>query len=184
MVTFLDSLSQFGTTYTDLRWILAPLCIAKYDAQMTHAVSVLQPTLRMKAWVDSSKRGWKHFIYREEKRKAAWTSMHEDPETSGPMGRVGGLGFIAFLRIALGLRCLSGVEVPREGEVSPWPLTTFWDLLQSVLQEVPGQRKNISLKNTVLQNTAEISKNIQFSDHLIFTRHESVVNFVIKYPNN
>jgi hypothetical protein len=136
--------------------------------------------------VDSSSRGWKDFIYREEKRKAAWTSMHKDPETSAPMGQVGGLGFIAFLRIALGLRCLSGVEVPREGKVSPWPLITFWDHLQSVLQEVPGQRKSIFLKNTVLQDTAEIPINIEFSDHLIFIRHESVVNYVIRYrsPNN
>jgi hypothetical protein len=33
---------------------------------------VLGATLRMKAQADSSSRGWKDFICREEKRKAAW----------------------------------------------------------------------------------------------------------------
>jgi hypothetical protein len=32
---------------------------------------VLEPALRMKAQADSSNRGWKDFIYREEKRKIA-----------------------------------------------------------------------------------------------------------------
>jgi hypothetical protein len=40
----------------------------------------------MKAQVDSSSRGWKDFIYREEKRKAAYRGMQGDPETGGPMG--------------------------------------------------------------------------------------------------
>jgi hypothetical protein len=32
---------------------------------------VLEPTLRMKAQTDSSSRGWKDFICREEKRNTA-----------------------------------------------------------------------------------------------------------------
>jgi hypothetical protein len=45
------------------------------------------------------------------------------------------LGFIASLycpRAEMSLRCISWV-----GEVSPWPIISFWDLLQSVLQVLP-----------------------------------------------
>jgi hypothetical protein len=46
---------------------------------MTHTrisvFRVLEPTLRMKAQVDSSNRGQKDFICREEKRKTAWWGM-------------------------------------------------------------------------------------------------------------
>jgi hypothetical protein len=46
------------------------------DVQMTHRnfqlLRVLGSTLRMKAQADSSSRGQKDFICREEKRKAAW----------------------------------------------------------------------------------------------------------------
>jgi hypothetical protein len=54
----------------------------------------------MKVQADSSSRGQKDFICREEKRKTAWWGMQQDPETGGPMGQGGGLGFIAFLCIA------------------------------------------------------------------------------------
>jgi hypothetical protein len=36
--------------------------------------------------------------------------MQQDPETGGPMGQGGGLGFIAFLCIAWGQRCLSDAD--------------------------------------------------------------------------
>jgi hypothetical protein len=49
---------------------------------------VLEPTLRMKAQVDSSSRGQKDFICREEKRKTAYCRIQGDPET-GPVGQVG-----------------------------------------------------------------------------------------------
>jgi hypothetical protein len=42
----------------------------------------------MKAQVDSSSRGWKDFICREEKRKTAYWRMQGDPETGDPMGQV------------------------------------------------------------------------------------------------
>jgi hypothetical protein len=59
--------------------------------------------------------------------------MQGNPETGGPVGW--GLGFTAFWVLPEG-RDVSQVqtEVSWEGEVSPWWLTTFWDLLQSVLQ--------------------------------------------------
>jgi hypothetical protein len=56
------------------------------------------------------------------------------PETSGTLGQVGDWVLYPFLCIAQGWRCLSGAErCFWEGEVSPWPIITFWDLLQSVL---------------------------------------------------
>jgi hypothetical protein len=45
---------------------------------------VLEPALRMKAQVDSSSRGWKDFICREEKGKTARCGMQGNPETSDP----------------------------------------------------------------------------------------------------
>jgi hypothetical protein len=53
----------------------------------------------MKAQVDSSSRGRKYFILREEKRKAAWVHAG-DLETGGPMGQVGNWVFIALFCIA------------------------------------------------------------------------------------
>jgi hypothetical protein len=52
-------------------------------------LSVLEPTLRMKAQADSSSRGRKDFICREEKRKTAYWRMQGDPEIGDPMGQVG-----------------------------------------------------------------------------------------------
>jgi hypothetical protein len=60
--------------------------------------------------------------------------MQGDPETSGPMGQAGNWVFIDF-SLPKG-RDISHVqtEVSWEGEVPPWPIITFWDLLQSVLE--------------------------------------------------
>jgi hypothetical protein len=82
------------------------------------------------------------------------------------MGQVGNWVFIAFF-IAQGWRCLSGAnrsflgrrsislanyhllgppaDISWEGEVSPRPIITFWDLLQSVLQltNIPTLLPNI-----------------------------------------
>jgi hypothetical protein len=69
----------------------------------------LEPALRMKAQVDSSSRGWKDFICREEKRKTAYWGMQGDLKTGDPMGQGGEWGFIAF-RIAWGQRCLLGAN--------------------------------------------------------------------------
>jgi hypothetical protein len=57
--------------------------------QEFQVLSVLEPTLRMKAQVDSSSRAQKDFICREEKRKTAWWGMQRDPVTSGPVGQGG-----------------------------------------------------------------------------------------------
>jgi hypothetical protein len=50
---------------------------------------VLEPALRMKAQTDSSSRGRKDFICREEKRKTAYWGMQGAKETSDPVGQVG-----------------------------------------------------------------------------------------------
>jgi hypothetical protein len=39
----------------------------------------------MKAQVDSSSRGWKDFICREEKRKTAWWGMQGNWENNDPL---------------------------------------------------------------------------------------------------
>jgi hypothetical protein len=50
---------------------------------------VLEPTLRMKAQVDSNSRGQKEFICREEKRKSAYWEMQGYPQTGDSMGQGG-----------------------------------------------------------------------------------------------
>jgi hypothetical protein len=71
----------------------------KNDAHMTsrnfQEFRVLGSTLRVKAQADTSSRGWKDSICREEKRKAAGR-YEGDPETSGPLGQVGNCVFILF----------------------------------------------------------------------------------------
>jgi hypothetical protein len=92
---------------------------------------VLGSTLRMKAQTYSSSRGWKDFICREEKGKAAWGHAG-GPETGGPVGEVGNWVFIAFfycLRVEMSLRgkqkfpgkkkCLLGQLSPFENDNSP-----------------------------------------------------------------
>jgi hypothetical protein len=49
----------------------------------------------MKVEADSSSRGQKNFICREEKRKTAWVHA-VGLETGGPIGQVGNWVFIAF----------------------------------------------------------------------------------------
>jgi hypothetical protein len=56
---------------------------------------VLGSTLRTKAQVDSSSRGWKDFICREEKRKAAW-GYSEGPRNQWFHGSGWKLGFYSF----------------------------------------------------------------------------------------
>jgi hypothetical protein len=61
--------------------------------------------------------------------------MQWELETGDPMGRVGNWVFIAFFVLAKGGDVFQvQTDVSWEGEVSPWPLITFWDLLQSSLQ--------------------------------------------------
>jgi hypothetical protein len=47
--------------------------------QEFQVLRVLEPALRMKAQVDSSSRGRKYLICREEKRKTAWWGLHVVP---------------------------------------------------------------------------------------------------------
>jgi hypothetical protein len=110
MVTFLGSLSQFGTTYTDLKWWLS-LCVSpnmmhRWHVQECQVLRVLEPALRMKAQVDSNSRGQKDFICREEKKDCILGNA------GGPGNRWShrsrwGVGFIAYFSISWGQRCLS-----------------------------------------------------------------------------
>jgi hypothetical protein len=61
----------------------------EWHAQEFQVLRVFEPTLRMKAQVNSNSRGWKDFICREEKRKIAYWRMQGDLETGDPMGQVG-----------------------------------------------------------------------------------------------
>jgi hypothetical protein len=93
---------------------------------MTHRnfqlLRVLGSALRMKAEVDSSSRGQKGFIFREEKRKVAWGHA-VGPKTCDPLGQVRNWVFIAIF-LALGsLRCKQ--KFPRKekcflGQLSPF----------------------------------------------------------------
>jgi hypothetical protein len=89
-------------------------------------LKVLELALRMKAQVDSSSRGRKDFICREEKRKTAWWGMQGDLETGGPMGRLG-IGFYSLFEYCLStemsLRCrqkFSGKERCLLDHLSPF----------------------------------------------------------------
>jgi hypothetical protein len=64
--------------------------------------------------------------------------MQQDLETGGHMGQVGNWVFIALSLLPKG-GDVSQVQtdVFLEGEMSLWPIITFWDLLQSTLQVVP-----------------------------------------------
>jgi hypothetical protein len=90
---------------------------------------VLGSTLRLKARVDSHSRGQKDFICREEKRKTAWGNA-VGPRNRWSRGSGWKLGFIAFFVLPEG-RDVSQVQTDVSWEeVSPWPIITFWDLLQ------------------------------------------------------
>jgi hypothetical protein len=111
------------------------------DTQVTprnfQLLSVLGSALRLKAEADSSSRGQKDFICRAEKRKAAWGHA----AGSGNWWSYGSgwkLHFTAFFCIAWGQICQVQTDVYNwEGEVFPWLIINFWDLLQSVLQVPP-----------------------------------------------
>jgi hypothetical protein len=57
--------------------------------QEFQVLRVLEPTLRMKAQVDSNSRSQKDFICGEENRKTAYWKIQGDPETGDLMGQVG-----------------------------------------------------------------------------------------------
>jgi hypothetical protein len=78
--------------------------------QEFQVLRVLEPTLRMKAQVDSNIRGQKDFICREEKRKTAYWRMQQNLETGDPVGQGREWGFIGFLCIGWGQRWLSGAD--------------------------------------------------------------------------
>jgi hypothetical protein len=83
----------------------------------------------LKAEVDSSSRGQKDFICREEKRRERLHGgMQQDPEAGGPVGQVENC-LIAFKK-----NCLKVEMSLWEGEVFPCLIITLWDLLQSPLQ--------------------------------------------------
>jgi hypothetical protein len=92
---------------------------------------VLGSTLRLKAEADLSSRGQKDIICREEKKKAAWGHAAV-PGNRWSRGSGWKLGFHSLFFLPEG-GDVSQVqtEVSWEGEVSPWPIFTFWDLLQS-----------------------------------------------------
>jgi hypothetical protein len=112
MITFLGSLSQSGTTYTDLRWRCAPSCIAKYDAWMScTGISGAQSS-----WARSENGVWQTpvtevrkilFVRTEEK-----TAYGECRGTQKPVVlwvRLG-FGFYSLFCIAWGQRCRSGAD--------------------------------------------------------------------------
>jgi hypothetical protein len=96
-------------------------------------LKILETALRMKAQVDSSSRGWKDFICREERKKAAWGHAGTQKPVV-PWVRLE-IGFLKpFLYIAPGQRCLSGADSflgRRSVSLANYHL---WDLLQSILQ--------------------------------------------------
>jgi hypothetical protein len=120
-------------------WTKQLLLCGGYDTQMTHRnfwlLRVLGSTLRLKAEANSSSRGQKDFICRDEMRKAAWGHAVK-PRNQWSHGSDWKLGFIVFiylfifwyyLRVEVSLSC----KLSWEGEMSPWPIITFWELLQS-----------------------------------------------------
>jgi hypothetical protein len=100
---------------------------------MTGIFGVLGSALRLKAEAISSSKGQKVFICREEKRKAAWG------HGAGPRNQwFCGSGFYSLFLLPEG-RDVSQVQidVSWEGDVSPWPVITFWDLLQWSINSPP-----------------------------------------------
>jgi hypothetical protein len=97
--------------------------------------------LRSKLKVDSSSKGQKSFISREEKGKAAWGDVQWDLETSSPWCPVGcqvllPVGGVCLNKDFGSNRCFLG----RRGGVSPWLITTFGehvDLLPAVCPSSP-----------------------------------------------
>jgi hypothetical protein len=86
----------------------------------------------MKAQADSSSRGQKDLICREEKRKAAWGHAG-GPRNQWSHGSGWKLFFIPSFVFPKGRDV---APVFWEGEVSPWPIIIFWDLLQVSLSMI------------------------------------------------
>jgi hypothetical protein len=89
-------------------------------------------TLKWKTKADSSCKGQKDFICREENAKAAW-GRAADLEIGGPLNQVGNQVLYLYLLRKSGGFSLVRTDVSWE-EVSPWLIVTFWDFLQSALQ--------------------------------------------------
>jgi hypothetical protein len=96
-VTFLDSLSQLGTMYTNLRWPLVPSCFAKYNAQMTRgAISGAQGS-----WACSEKESTDRLtaevrkilfvenLVEKREEKDCILGNEGNPETGDPFGQGG-----------------------------------------------------------------------------------------------
>jgi hypothetical protein len=83
--------------------------------------------------MDLSSRGQKD-LFVEKRRERLHGGMQGDQETGGPRGQVGHWVFVTFFILPEG-RNVSQVQtdISWEREVSPWPIITFWDLLQSAL---------------------------------------------------
>jgi hypothetical protein len=76
----------------------------------------------MKAQADSSSRGRKGFMCREEKRKTAWWGMQGDLESDNPVGQGGDWILYLFCVLPEGRDAFQmQMGVSWEGEVSPWP---------------------------------------------------------------
>jgi hypothetical protein len=134
---FLGSLSQFGTTYTNLRcWLVPswlPNMMHRWHVQEFQVLRVLGPALRMKAQTDSNSRGQTDFIFRKEKECI--------------LGNAGGPGnwwshgwgwgvefyslFLHCLRVEMPFRC--SWAFPREEKC-------LLDLPQSVLHKDPASQ--------------------------------------------
>jgi hypothetical protein len=131
---FLGSPLQFGTTCIDLRWKSVPSWLLD-DTQMTcrnfQSLRVLGSALRMKAEADSSSRDQKDFICREEK---GYMGHAVGPRNRWSQGSGWKPGSHSLFLLPKG-RDVSQVQtnISWEEEVSPWPIITFWDLLQSAL---------------------------------------------------
>jgi hypothetical protein len=71
-----------------------------------------------------------------ERRKRLYGGMQEDLETGGQWVRLE-IGFYSLFCVLLEGRDVFQVQtdVSWEGEVSPWPIITFWEFLQSILQK-------------------------------------------------
>jgi hypothetical protein len=97
---------------------------------------VLGSILRLKAETDSSSRGQKDFICREEKRKAAWGHAGGSGNRwSCVLGwRLGFIAFLYFPRVEMSLKCK---QMFYGKKCFFWAIISFWDLLKSVLQVPP-----------------------------------------------
>jgi hypothetical protein len=73
-------------------------------------------------------------LFVEKRREKLHGGMQGDPETSDPSGSGWKLDFHSLFVLPEEDVSQVQIEVSCEGEVSLWPIITFWDLLQSELQ--------------------------------------------------